>query len=755
MRMFFLNTTRPLFRNNVKLRQALNFAVDRPALVREFGRYAATPTDQYLPPVMPGFRNERIYPLSGPDLRRASRWQRAACAPARQSSTRAATAARLHRRPAGPPAEPEGDRPRRRDPAVPAPGHVREAGDAGRAVRPGLGRHALPVRRSLALSFDAHRNLPTTRSPKYDRLLAAAGRLSGPARYRAYGELDVQLARDAGAGDRRDEPEHVGVRLRPDRLRGHESVPRPDGGLPEVKRALAAALLAALGLAPAAGPQTHAGGTLRMAIPAEDVDSIDAAITGIAGTTPVVQATCASPMYLPDKPLPEGRRVVPELATRYPRVTNGGKTYTFTVRKDARFSTGAPVTAADVAHTINRALSPRLKSYVASFLTGIVGAQTVLAGKAKAASGVVAHGNTLTIRLTRPLGDFDARVARAVCVMPRYIGSDPEGVKAPVPTAAPYFIAEYVAGQRVVLERNPLLPRAAAASGGSDRDRPDPRLRDRARSRRKRPARLRVGAEQRLRRSRGGAPTEVRSQQEPLLRDSSELSPLLRAQYEPTALQGQHATPAGGELRDRPKGAAAGARPTRGLSHRPVPSAREPGIPRRAHLPAPRAECRTSAPARQRRHAEREGHPLHARRTSSAARKRRSSKRTSRRSGSTSRSRRFPSRPTSRRSQHPASRSTSPGPDGSPTVPDPSLLNDLFAGETQSRPELVALRLADVQRASRPRIAARRQARYRAYGSSTSTSRATRRRRSPTRTTTRSRSSRGGSAASSSTRTST
>ena len=67
----------------------------------------------------------------------------------------------------------------------------------------------------------------------------------------------------------------------------------------------------------------------------------------------------------------------------------------------------------------------------------------------------MAHGNTLTIRLTRPLGDFDARVARAVRVVPRYIGSDPEGVKAPVPTAALYFIAEYVAGQRVVLEPTP------------------------------------------------------------------------------------------------------------------------------------------------------------------------------------------------------------------------------------------------------------------------------------------------------------
>ena len=47
--MFVLNTSGPLFRNNVKLRQAVNFAVDRKALTRELGALAGTPTDQYLP----------------------------------------------------------------------------------------------------------------------------------------------------------------------------------------------------------------------------------------------------------------------------------------------------------------------------------------------------------------------------------------------------------------------------------------------------------------------------------------------------------------------------------------------------------------------------------------------------------------------------------------------------------------------------------------------------------------------------------
>jgi ABC-type transport system substrate-binding protein len=159
-------------------------------------------------------------------------------------------------------------------------------------------------------------------------------------------------------------------------------------------------------------------------------------------------------MGAPDKPFPAGSRIVPDLAAGSPKITNDGRTYTYTLRKNARFSTGAPVTARDVQHTINRVLSPSLKSYAAAYLSDIVGAKAVMAGKTKATAGVLAHGNRLTIRLTKPLGDFNARVAIAVCVVPTAVDADPEGVKPPVPTAAPYAITEYIPGDRVVIERN-------------------------------------------------------------------------------------------------------------------------------------------------------------------------------------------------------------------------------------------------------------------------------------------------------------
>jgi ABC-type transport system substrate-binding protein len=67
-----LNTTRPLFRSPA-MRQAFNFAIDRPAMIRQRGAYAGQRTDQILPPGMIGFKDAKIYPLAGRDLASARR----------------------------------------------------------------------------------------------------------------------------------------------------------------------------------------------------------------------------------------------------------------------------------------------------------------------------------------------------------------------------------------------------------------------------------------------------------------------------------------------------------------------------------------------------------------------------------------------------------------------------------------------------------------------------------------------------------
>ncbi|MDX6386841.1 MAG: peptide/nickel transport system substrate-binding protein, partial [Gaiellaceae bacterium] len=55
-----LNTQRPMFKNNPQLRRAINYALDRPALVRLFGTHGARAGDEYLPPGFPGYRAQHV-----------------------------------------------------------------------------------------------------------------------------------------------------------------------------------------------------------------------------------------------------------------------------------------------------------------------------------------------------------------------------------------------------------------------------------------------------------------------------------------------------------------------------------------------------------------------------------------------------------------------------------------------------------------------------------------------------------------------
>ena len=213
------------------------------------------------------------------------------------------------------------------------------------------------------------------------------------------------------------------------------------------------AAMAALSLPGSSGAHPlKEGGTFRVGIPAQFAGSIEPT-TGVASFI-FLRATCAGLLTFADRPLPAGNRIVPEVATDYPKISNGGKTYTFKLRSDFRFSTGKRVTAADFAHTINRLLNPAMASPQSSDFAPIAGAQQVIDGKAQSASGVIARGDTLTIELTKPVVHFSALIASDICVLPASQPVDPEGVRAPVAGAGPYYVSQYVPAERVVLERN-------------------------------------------------------------------------------------------------------------------------------------------------------------------------------------------------------------------------------------------------------------------------------------------------------------
>jgi ABC-type transport system substrate-binding protein len=207
-----------------------------------------------------------------------------------------------------------------------------------------------------------------------------------------------------------------------------------------------------------AEPLVRNGGTFRVvscsSVGAGCIDSIDPALAvSLGGQAIVQQPTCASLVRYPDRPPPAGYRLVPELATALPRISAGRRVYAFRIRKGPRFSTGAPVTGRDLAHSLDRILDPRVQSPFASAFTNLVGAQEVLDGKARTPFGVKATRTTITFRLIRADGAFLANLT-GLCAVPSNLPADPEGVDAPIPSAGPYYVSQFVRGRRILLQPN-------------------------------------------------------------------------------------------------------------------------------------------------------------------------------------------------------------------------------------------------------------------------------------------------------------
>lgn len=95
------------------------------------------------------------------------------------------------------------------------------------------------------------------------------------------------------------------------------------------------------------------------------------------------------------------------------KVTNGGKTYTFKLRKNAKWSNGQPVTAKDFVYSWRRTLTPKTASQDAFYLFQVKNAEAINKGKKPASSlGIKADGDyNLTINLTNPVSYFKKLLA--------------------------------------------------------------------------------------------------------------------------------------------------------------------------------------------------------------------------------------------------------------------------------------------------------------------------------------------------------
>lgn len=154
-----------------------------------------------------------------------------------------------------------------------------------------------------------------------------------------------------------------------------------------------------------------------------------------------------------------GTKIVPDLAASIPKPTNGGKTYTFQVRRGIKYANGVVVKPSDFTRTFERMFKVHGPT-TESFYGYIVGADKCLKKPATCSlsRGVVANDKayTVTFHLTSPDPEFLFKLAMPFAfVLPP--GTPDKTVTIPPAGTGPYQWAEYKPNKGVKLVRNPFF----------------------------------------------------------------------------------------------------------------------------------------------------------------------------------------------------------------------------------------------------------------------------------------------------------
>ena len=228
-------------------------------------------------------------------------------------------------------------------------------------------------------------------------------------------------------------------------------------------------------------PSAHRGGTLTLAIAnppghllAADPDVARSRLRLLGVGAPLDDERRA-PRATAEPGAPRAYKVVPDLATGLPTVSDGGLTYTFQLRKGIRYSTGGVVQPADIRRGIERALLESGGQTPGSLSGRDQGAGGCLTGKhCDLTRGITTSpgSSTVTFHLSKPDPDFLFKLA-----LPDYDAvpaSTPLHARLPLPATGPVQDLGLPAEGRRRARPEPALPRlvdggAAGRLPGQDR----------------------------------------------------------------------------------------------------------------------------------------------------------------------------------------------------------------------------------------------------------------------------------------------
>jgi len=153
----------------------------------------------------------------------------------------------------------------------------------------------------------------------------------------------------------------------------------------------------------------------------------------------------------------EGTKKVPDLATEIPKPQDGGKTYTFTLRKGIKFSNGKELKASDVKYTFERLFKIGQSPNAGSWYNVIVGGDACVKSPktCNLDQGVVVDDakRTVTFHLTKGDPEFlDKLAVPFAFILPT--GTPNKEVQIPPPGTGPYKFVQYSPNKQIRLVRN-------------------------------------------------------------------------------------------------------------------------------------------------------------------------------------------------------------------------------------------------------------------------------------------------------------
>ncbi len=213
--------------------------------------------------------------------------------------------------------------------------------------------------------------------------------------------------------------------------------------------------LVACGVRPQPGPTQLPGEgseTLVLVGGRYDPPTLDPALANDGQSSFVIRQIFSGLVSL-DKQL----QVVPDLASDW-RISTDGRVYTFTLRPEASFHNGRPVTAADFRYSLERACDPALGTALpcATYLNDIVGVPQKLAGQADRITGLQApEDHLLVVTIDAPKSYFLAKLTyNTAYVVDRENVERGAGWTDHPNGTGPFRLEEWQHNARLVLARN-------------------------------------------------------------------------------------------------------------------------------------------------------------------------------------------------------------------------------------------------------------------------------------------------------------